>query len=191
MSTLVNYNTKIKANQFYLASGEPVLGYNIKKIKMNKKIKKIRIFFGGPLFSISERLFNKSLKKGLEEKGYEIILPQDLGLVFDKDKKIDYKAISKRAEKEIRNCDVLLVNLDGPDADSGTAVEAGIRVGINKPVIGWRTDIRVVEEGLHWNAMFELCDKLVYSPGEFGKEKEGFDQLVENIDKAIKEIFRK
>lgn len=68
-----------------------------------KKIenKKIRIFFGGPLFSISERLFNKSLKEKLEEKGYEVILPQDLGIIFKKDGKIDYKAISERAEKEI------------------------------------------------------------------------------------------
>jgi len=157
---------------------------------MAEENKKIRIFFGGPLFSISERLFNKALKKALEEKGYQVTLPQDLGIIFREDGAIDCQAISQRAEKEIRECDILLVNLDGPDTDSGTAIEAGIRIGIKKPVVGWRTDIRTVEGGdFHWNGMFELCDKAIYSPGEFGKEEEAFIQLVDNIDKAIKEII--
>lgn len=157
---------------------------------MEQENKKIRIFFGGPLFSIQERLFNKSLKRALEEKGYEVILPQDLGVIFDEKGKIDCGAISQRAKKEILDCDILLVNLDGSDTDSGTAVEAGIRIGINKPVIGWRTDaFRKPDAELNWNGMFELCDKIVFSPGEFGKEEEAFVQLVENIDKAIREII--
>ncbi|MCK4520717.1 nucleoside 2-deoxyribosyltransferase [Candidatus Parcubacteria bacterium] len=158
---------------------------------MEQENKKIRIFFGGSLFSIQERLFNKSLKQNLEKKGYEVILPQDLGIIFDKDGKIDCKAISERAKKEIIKCDILLANLDGPDQDSGTAVEVGIRIGINKPVVGWRTDIRTIEEDLHWNAMFEFCNKVVYSPGEFGEEEAGFDKLVIEIDKAIKDILIK
>ena len=157
---------------------------------MEQENKKIRIFFAGPLFSIQERLFNKSLKQNLEKKGYEVILPQDLGIIFDEQGKIDYKVISERAKQEIIKCDVLLANLDGSDTDSGTAVEVGIRIGLNKPVIGWRTDIRTVEEVLHWNAMFELCNKVVYSPGEFGEEEAGFDKLVIEIDKAIKNILK-
>ncbi len=152
-----------------------------------KEIKKNRIFYGGPLFSVSERLFNKELAEKLRVKGYEVILPQDLGIVFKDNQEIDYKAIAERSKKEIEKCDVLLVNLDGPDTDSGTALEAGIAIGINKPVIGWRTDIRMVEYPLPWNGMFELCTEAIHVPGEFGKES--IDELAKEINEAIKKVL--
>ena len=41
---------------------------------------------------------------------------------------------------EIKRCQVLVALLDGPDIDSGTAVEMGIAHALGVPVVGLKTD---------------------------------------------------
>lgn len=52
------------------------------------------------------------------------------------------EAIGRRNAEMIRDADVILAILDGPDVDSGTAAEIGYAAALEKPVIGLRTDTR-------------------------------------------------
>ena len=145
----------------------------------------IKIYFAGPLFTIAERIFNRVMAEKLRAKGYIVALPQE----FDENKtekgEIDLNAIAQKDREEVLKSDIVLANLDGPDTDSGTALEVGIKIGAGGPVIGWRTDFRGSEGDTKWNAMFNLCDKTVYFPSF----QEDIDGLVEEIDKAIKEVI--
>jgi nucleoside 2-deoxyribosyltransferase len=43
----------------------------------------------------------------------------------------------------IARADGVLAVLDGPDVDSGTAVEIGYASALGRPIVGWRSDLRV------------------------------------------------
>lgn len=43
----------------------------------------------------------------------------------------------------IQSCDAILAFLDGPDVDSGTAAEIGFGYGLQKPIVGYRSDFRL------------------------------------------------
>lgn len=59
----------------------------------------------------------------------------------------------------IRESQAILASLDGPDVDSGTAVEIGYGFGLDLLIVGLRTDIRRSgdNEGSIVNAMIETC----------------------------------
>lgn len=95
--------------------------------------------------------------------------------------------------------DVIVANLDGPDTDSGTALEVGISLATalltnqNKPkVICVRTDFRTNrEQEIGINAMFNLADKLLYLPAyvnSLEEVTEFYENLAKKIDAAIKEL---
>lgn len=46
----------------------------------------------------------------------------------------------------IQRADAVLAILDGSDVDSGTAAEVGFAAALEKPVVGYRTDIRQAGE---------------------------------------------
>jgi len=144
--------------------------------------KKIRVYFAGPLFTIYERVFNRMMAEKLRERGYEVVLPQDLDIT--KGEQLDFDAIALTDREEVMKSDIVLANLDGADTDSGTAVEVGLKLGKGQPVVGWRTDFRGSDDR-HWNAMFNLCTKAIYVPSF----TEDLNQLIDEIDGAIKEIF--
>ena len=50
--------------------------------------------------------------------------------------------------KHLADSDVVLVNCDGPDVDSGTSFEAGWAYARNKTIISYRTDFRAGGDSL-------------------------------------------
>jgi nucleoside 2-deoxyribosyltransferase len=96
-----------------------------------------------------------------------VILPQDEAKQYIKGNKVDAKAIAEHCFRQSVQCDVMIAILDGPDSDSGTSLEAGLRIGqrralkCNVKVIGVRTDFRRSEDR-HVNAMFRLLDAVVF-----------------------------
>ena len=129
----------------------------------------ITIYWAGRLFNQAERIWNRLCANELRALGYKVILPQEevekLNLppgpaLLD--------AIAKDCAQKVVDCLVALVNLDGPDADSGTSKEAGIKYE-NKRwtgrgfAIGVRTDFRGNSEDPETgvNAMFRLLDSIV------------------------------
>lgn len=160
---------------------------------------KISIYLAGPLFGIADRHHNLLLAEELEKLGYKVVLPQKQALKFFDGKRFDLKRISDDCQWQSRNNDVIVANIDGPDADSGTALEVGIAILsapiVNKPkVICIRTDFRTNrEQELGINGMFELADRVIYMPAFVSSLKEiskFYKNLAERIDNAIKELFK-
>jgi nucleoside 2-deoxyribosyltransferase len=114
----------------------------------------------GPLFSAADRTHNLKLAAYLTFEGYDCILPQETKL-------INLKEIAEQCFNSCSSSDIVLANLDGPDADSGTSMEVGIALALHpRPiVIGYRTDFRTaIDKEVGINAMFKLVDHIVYMP---------------------------
>jgi nucleoside 2-deoxyribosyltransferase len=148
-------------------------------------MKHIVIF--GPLFTQAERVWNRMLKKAIEDKGsgeYQVILPQDEAKKYILGADIDRDSIAQDCFERAEAADLAIAILDGADADSGTCVEVAWRKGrdIAAPVIGVRTDFRGSEdEGfnlmLRRGKAFRMCDSTIYFPSF----DEDVDRLAEQI----------
>ena len=110
----------------------------------------MKIYLAAPVFSQMERQYNRRLSEKLSAllPRSEVILPQDFrvgpsGSSFNDRRYL--AALYKRCMKEISSADVVLALLDGADADSGVAFEAGYARGQGKPVLGVRTDYRQLQ----------------------------------------------
>jgi nucleoside 2-deoxyribosyltransferase len=139
---------------------------------LDKTIKNIKIYLAGPLFGIADRHHNLLLALRLESLGYEVILPQKEALKFTNGSSFDLRKIVENCSSEAMKSDCIVANVDGADADSGTAIEIGIGVATamasipRKPVIICiRTDSRTdIEREKGMNAMIQLADRVIYKP---------------------------
>jgi len=106
-------------------------------------MKRIKIYLGGPIFSIGEKQFNLNLANSLEKKvpGISFILPQEYANKITKKRNFAKKMFTYCIES-IDKADIILCLLDGPDVDSGTALEIGYAFAQRKPIIGLRSDFR-------------------------------------------------
>ncbi len=116
------------------------------------------IYLAGPLFTSAERLFNLKLESAIKKKlCADIFLPQrecaglsEPGQIF------------LCCRGGVKESDAVIAVLEGTDADSGTAWEAGYAHGLGKPVIGIRTDFRQAGEDRGLNLMLSCgCDHLI------------------------------
>jgi Nucleoside 2-deoxyribosyltransferase len=107
-----------------------------------------KVYIAGPLFSHAELEFNKKIDTYIQSLGFETFLPQRDGYLLtdlipqysNKQQAIDtifYKDI-----EEIKNCDVVLLVLDGRVPDEGACVEVGLAYAYNKECIGFKSDSR-------------------------------------------------
>ena len=95
------------------------------------------IYLAGPLFTAAERAFNSSLRDALVETGYKVFLPQ-----VETAGQPDLHAVYDICIHGIESSDLILANLDGADADSGTCFEVGYARALGKPILAFRTDFR-------------------------------------------------
>ncbi len=149
----------------------------------------IKLYWGAPLFTQAERIWNRMCATILRENyGYTVLLPQEEAERFidTETGTIDFDGIVETCEEQARSAHIGVFILDGADSDSGTSVEAGIRIGIKTPSIGVRTDFRGSEDG-RVNAMFRLLDTIVYFPSY----DESVDKLCGQIDRAIQKVLSK
>lgn len=163
--------------------------------------KGLSIYMAGGLFDIATRIFNLALAKALREIYPEanVILPQEEAAKYFSDNNIfDMEGCSKHCADQASTCDVILGNLDGADADSGTALEIGIALwpknqGVQIPerpiVICYRTDFRTsLQHEVGINGMFNLADKILYEPAYVTAEEDMaifISDLAKNIATAI------
>ncbi len=148
----------------------------------------INVYWGGPLFCQARRRWNRQCAEYLESKGYYYItLPQDDAREFtDGGGNVDFAALAKHCHKLAvsKAFNIMVAILDGPDTDSGTSFEAGLRIGSGGLVLGVCTEIRPSEDG-HLNAMFrELTDVLFFSG-----LNENYKKLCDEIDRKIRKIL--
>lgn len=164
---------------------------------------KVSIYLAGPLFGIADRHHNLLLARELERLGYLVHLPQKDAIDFFDGQKFDLTAISINCKKRSVESDVVVANIDGPDADSGTSLEVGMAILAStastikkKPlVICVRTDFRTNrEEEIGVNGMFNLADRVIYMPAYVNSPeevKQFYKNLAKKIDGFIKAGLRK
>ena len=128
------------------------------------------LYLAGGLFNAGERFHNLLIEKHLVELGYKVVLPQREALKFQRrDGSFDLKAIVQDCARYCRDDEVFVVAcVDGPDADSGTAVEYGMAMATTGRAVVYRTDFRTSQdEGSEAgvNAMLRATGSLfVYAP---------------------------
>ncbi|MGE3962057.1 MAG: nucleoside 2-deoxyribosyltransferase [Dehalococcoidia bacterium] len=97
----------------------------------------MRIYLAGPLFTQAERAWNALLADGLRAAGHEVFLPQ-----AEEPAAPTPVALYENNVRGLRDAEVVVAILDGPDPDSGTSWECGYAAGIGTPVVTVRTDFR-------------------------------------------------
>lgn len=150
---------------------------------MNKRIK---IYLAGPLFSLSERDFNRALAQALRDRmpSCTVILPQEhastiVGQPGFLEKVFDYSLQS------ILTSDVVIAILDGPDADAGTCVEIGYAYAHKKPIIGVRTDFRASEDKGINLMVSKACTEVIWMQDSSVK----LNHVIEEVIRAIEHLF--
>ena len=147
---------------------------------MEAESKKITLYWAGPVFTQAERSWNRLCAEYLRKKGYDVILPQDEAKKFPGDP----AGIAKHCFQQTTVSKVFVAVLDGADTDSGTSLEAGIRIRSGLLSIGVRTDFRASEDG-QLNAMFRLFDTIIYFPSF----DESYEKLCDQIDQTIRKYL--
>ena len=121
--------------------------------KKKEIIKKYEVYFAGDLFDHKHITGNLLLAKKIQELSeglYQCILPQDWEGELENEidiRNADIKAVVKS--------DLVILNFDGTDLDSGTVVEFVIAKMLDIPVVLLRTDTRNGGHffGADWNLM--------------------------------------
>lgn len=122
----------------------------------------MRVYIAGPLFNNQERSLNEKLAVFLEKNRVGTYLPQrDGSLAFDEIKKganakETRENIFKHDLEEIRKCDAMVCIMDGRVPDEGMCVELGMAFMLDKKCIGYKTDVRTMDE-YGDNVMVEGC----------------------------------
>jgi nucleoside 2-deoxyribosyltransferase len=106
------------------------------------------IYLAGPLFTQAEIAFNQNLADRLRAEGYSIYLPQQecSGL-------LEPREIFNRCIRGLDGASLVLVILDGADADSGSSFEVGYAYAKGIPIVGLRTDFRGSGDDMGLNLM--------------------------------------
>lgn len=126
----------------------------------------MKIYFAGPLFSAAEFKFNEELAGKIEQLGIKVFLPQQNGLLYTKlretaDRDSTNKEIFKTDFEAIKNCDALLLIMDGRVPDEGACVELGIATALGKRCFGLKTDSRSFRDGAD-NPMLLGCLERIF-----------------------------
>ena len=151
------------------------------------------IYLSAPLFTEGERLWNRMLAAGLQERlsGAEVILPQDFHFGQSYNNPKDFPQIHRACIDGVRRADVVVAVLDGPDVDSGTALEMGVALERGIPIIGVRTDYRESQDRGVNLVIAAACTQLLRSMS-FGEDVEQLvKDLAGKIVAAVKKIERR
>jgi nucleoside 2-deoxyribosyltransferase len=105
----------------------------------------MKVYVAGPLFSDQDRTKLEKIAVLLNKLGLKVYLPHknagDLGTAKKTyGKQTTRDAIFERDVQEIARADLLIALLDGPDVDSGTAMEIGMAYQLSIPVYALKTD---------------------------------------------------
>ena len=115
------------------------------------------IYFAAPLFTQAEIVFNQRLADQLEAAGYTIYLPQQQCAGTT-----DPTELFNICIRGLESSSMVLVILDGTDADSGSCFEIGYAYAKGIPIVGLRTDFRGSGEHMGVNLMLSnSCQHLL------------------------------
>lgn len=116
-----------------------------------------KVYLASPLgFAESTRDFMSIIESQIAACGYTVVNPWHLAdpqqfeaaLMENTEQrrqalhKVNMEVAAKN-EKAIRECEMVVAVLDGPDVDSGTASEIGFAYALGKRIYGYRGDFRI------------------------------------------------
>lgn len=111
----------------------------------------LRVYFAGSLFSLQEVVGNELLARAIDVQSnhrYECILPQRSAV---QEGHGDPETVRNSDLHAVLDSQVVLINANGVEIDSGVVAEKIYAHAANKPVVMLRTDFRHPEE--KWNLM--------------------------------------
>lgn len=157
----------------------------------------VKVFWGGDLFDQKHLTGNHFLAQSVDKESagrYRCIVPQDI---------TDYAgtavAIRNNDLHGVFQADLAIFNFDGPDVDSGTAVEFIVAKMLDIPAVLLRTDFRVggYPFGDDWNLMMlgfprcqivkQNCLDLYACGGHEGMHRAIAQAIVAGLDQVAKE----
>ena len=119
------------------------------------------VYFAAPMFNQAEKDFNLKITSVLENHGYKVFLPQRDGiegaLLKGKSELELIEIIFPLDVKNVKNTDIIFMNLDGRTPDEGACVELGMAYSLGKRCYGFKTDTRVTELSMELNPMISGC----------------------------------
>jgi nucleoside 2-deoxyribosyltransferase len=98
----------------------------------------VRIYLAGPLFTTPEREFNVQLASRLRAFGHEVFVPQEIPAPEPTG-----EAIFRKDLAGLDWAEAVVAIMDGADPDSGTCWECGYAYARQKPVVLFRSDMRI------------------------------------------------
>jgi len=123
------------------------------------------IYLAAPLFTQAEQEFNTKLAQRLQSAGNTVFLPQE-----EAKNLTQTEEIFKRCLYGLDRAHLVLVILDGADADSGTCFEVGYAYAKKIPAIGLRTDFRGTGDDWGLNLMLlQSCNHLLLAQRKLPK----------------------
>lgn len=142
----------------------------------------MKIYLAGALFTAAERQWNSMVRDELEKLEHVVWLPQEKAAPFT-----DTTDIFNINIKGINWCDVLVANLDYPDADSGTCWEMG-HAWMKKPCAFYRTDIRANGDSKEFDVNLMLSESSTRIPLPFPAWNLTAKEIAEAIDITIRRL---
>ena len=109
-------------------------------------VRRLEIYFAGPLFTPYERSFIDESAAASRADGFEVFVPHEHELTGDGD--VTAAWVFTKDRPGIERADAMLAILDGPSVDDGTACEIGMFHALmqsdssKKGIVGLLTDIR-------------------------------------------------
>lgn len=103
------------------------------------------IYFGAPLFSEMELMYNKHVVEEIRERfgdKVDIYLPQENEAINDKSGYADSIMIAQGDNEYLEKADILIAVIDGQVIDVGLASEIGYYYSMGKPIIALYSDSR-------------------------------------------------
>ena len=140
------------------------------------------VYFAAPLFNQSEKDYNLKITHILEKHGYHVFLPQrdgiEAALLEGKSEQELIDIIFPLDVQNVKDADIIFMNLDGRVPDEGACVELGMAYSLNKRCYGFKTDTRSVELGMSLNPMIS---------GAMIKIFENFDgdKMIEELEEYL------
>lgn len=152
----------------------------------------VKIYLSGPLFTQAERRWNRRLAEHLTERmsGADVVLPQDFKVGSSYNVPQHFSRIFEACIEAVREAEAVVAVLDGPDVDSGTALELGVAYERGIPIIGVRTDYRESQDRGVNLVVAGVCTEVLREPS-FGENVEQLARdLAGKINAALKKSAR-
>jgi nucleoside 2-deoxyribosyltransferase len=155
------------------------------------QVQKKLIYIAGPLFTIQDRDYLLKIRDVVRLYGADTFLPQE-----DNDDNAEGRGdgtsrqrlhnIFKNDYEAIEKAHAMIALLDGVPLDCGTTWEIGFAFAKSKPILGLRSDFRII--GNFANQKVDLmseaaCTKILFSPeGDFSVIGKGITDFLKEIN---------